>query len=447
MFDGFGLFVGEEAWPRGHKKQRSKQSNKNKIKSTLEALGLNPVVQRTKLYIVTKMEQIAVLEFKSYGTLFIILVNIIVFSGACIVLVVGCLSRRFHQEHYQEGQDATATATTTTNTTNSKAEEESSLYDNYLSWWTPSLLIVLGCATMTMGGVITACGARTTIDHHISPLGPILYLLGLLLSFVGRFIHTESRSKNEQLLPKSKGMNSRLSLYLYTTSCLVIPGLILLAEYCAVGVAYFNTYDYHDIMRVTGWQVDEISLSVDGKTTHMFSGKPQVTFGGRWGCPTSPETWCTDASYDPDCVKEDYQEAEDCIRDKFGLYDMALNSTNVNKSIPPGEDMDWPYSGYFYGGCGSCSIISQAQLDVQFQFADRILKTGFGLVVAGFFIYMCSIVRWVAHSACWRDEKTSTPLEANTEDFSNEPQSGVTHTFKSGSKDGQRLVHWQNTYV
>ena len=316
------------------------------------------------------MEQTTFIEFRSHDVLFIILVSLIVFVGAFIVFVVGYLSRRFLEKHYQEGPDAS----TTTTTTNSNNEEESSLYDNYLFWWIPSLLIVLGCATMTLGGAITARGARTTTDHHFSPLGPILYLFGLVLSFVGRFIHTESQSKIEQLLPKSKVLNTRLSLYLYTTSCLVIPGLILLAEYATIGMTYLNTYDYHGPMRVTGWQVDEISRSVDGRTTQVFCGKPQVAFGGNWGCPTAPETWCTDAAYDPDCVKEDHKEAEDCVRDKFGLYGMVVNSTNVDMSLPPGEDMDWPYSGNFHGGCDSCSILSQTQLDVQFQFTVRIFE-------------------------------------------------------------------------
>ena len=60
------------------------------------------------------MEQTTFLEFKSHDVLFIILVSLIVFVGAFIVFVVGYLSRRFLEKHYQEGPDASTTTTTST---------------------------------------------------------------------------------------------------------------------------------------------------------------------------------------------------------------------------------------------------------------------------------------------------------------------------------------------
>jgi hypothetical protein len=277
-----------------------------------------------------------------------------------------------------------------------------------------------GCAMMTTGGALTAIAAQG--PQGVTAIGPILYLLGMLVFFVGRFIYVEARNTHEKIATKTIQLNQRLCKYLFSTSCLLIPGFILLAMVCRLETIYLKDYEYNGVMRVTGWAVENSVWETDELDTAgtQYLGKPRVAFGEQWGCPSTPATWCEVLVYEPDCVFPDREQAAQCVREKYKLYEASSSSSSVtptssewtdddypvvpdfDRSKAPDLDPSWPHYAVFHGDCDTCTIVSPSEVEAKVKFVNKIKRTGTALSVVGMVLYGSFFVLWVAYPAISR---------------------------------------------
>jgi hypothetical protein len=157
-------------------------------------------------------------------------------------------------------------------------------------------------------------------------------------------------------------------------------------------------------MRVTGLKV-EMRHRRGINDHYIYFGEPEVSWGGEWGCPQSPNKWCNDAVFESDCVYCDDPKYTKCAGNKQGNgadaevcialeYKMDEWSTMINfldptfdRNVPPEEDnVQWP-SAYFYGNCETCQAEDIGSIKARHSNAKKLRRIGIGTLLGGFVVY------------------------------------------------------------
>jgi hypothetical protein len=203
-----------------------------------------------------------------------------------------------------------------------------------------------------------------------------------------------------------------LNVSAIATLLALIPGMVVLAVYCK-RMNEVEQYEYYGPMYISGYQT-ELYHWYDGGTCRYFHGQLNVSWGMEWGCPDYTDRWCSDAATDHECTKDvchyppyvtddstpsesgnddecgdeeacpdGQQAAEQCIIDKYELYDWldALQSDyhDYNRNEAPEEaTTDWPQA-IVYGNCDTC----KAKVEVPLESAQDLKPIGIGLTLGG----------------------------------------------------------------
>jgi hypothetical protein len=143
-----------------------------------------------------------------------------------------------------------------------------------------------------------------------------------------------------------------------------------------------------------------------GSNEHTIAfGKPEVSWGGEWGCPQSPDTWCTAAVFEPNCIYCDDPKYTECTGEKQGneadaegcvalRYKLDRWYTTIDfldptfdTNVPPEEDdVQWPYVT-LYGNCETCQAEITGCIKDRHSSAEKLLRIGLGTLIAGLVVY------------------------------------------------------------
>jgi hypothetical protein len=192
-------------------------------------------------------------------------------------------------------------------------------------------------------------------------------------------------------------------LIVVSTLFLLIPGLVIISMYSRQ-MAYIQGFTYLGPMRVTGFRAEmRHRRGINGHD--VYFGKPEMSWGGEWGCPQSPDTWCKAAVFEPDCIYCDDPKYTDYIGSKQGNgadavecvaleYKMDRWCTIINfldptfdKNVSPEEDdVQWP-SATFFGNCETCQAEEIGSIKVRRSNAEKLRHIGLGALIGGLVVY------------------------------------------------------------
>jgi hypothetical protein len=247
---------------------------------------------------------------------------------------------------------------------------------------------------------LLAWAAVTQRVDHLDENPPIIGIVGLitatvLLWFPLIFMSDFFTIKSEAIL----GI-----MLVISTLFLLIPGLVVLAIYSRQ-MASIKGFTYLGRMRVTGFTV-EMRHRRGINEHYIFFGKPEVSWGGEWGCPQSPEgTWCTAAVFEPNCIYCDDPKYTECAGNKRGneaeaevcvALEYKVNQwyTLINfldptfdMNVPPEEDdVQWP-SATFYGNCETCQAEKIGSIKARHSIAKKLRRVGIGVLIGALAVY------------------------------------------------------------
>jgi hypothetical protein len=192
---------------------------------------------------------------------------------------------------------------------------------------------------------------------------------------------------------------------------MLIPGMVVLVVYCK-RMKVVESHEYYGPMYISGYQT-ELYHWYDNGSCRYFHGQLNVSWGMEWGCPDYTDRWCSDVATDHDCTKalcgypyvssdsawlesdsgdecgdvdacpDGQQAAEQCIMNKYELFDLSdeLHSDNhdYNRNETPEESRTaWPQANA-YGDCDTCT----AKVEVPLESAQDLKPIGIGLTLAG----------------------------------------------------------------
>jgi hypothetical protein len=204
-----------------------------------------------------------------------------------------------------------------------------------------------------------------------------------------------------------------LNVSAIATLLALIPGMVVLAVYCK-RMNEVDQHEYYGPMYISGYQTEfyrwyEPCLDDEG-TCRGFYGQLNVSWGMEWGCRGYTDRWCSDTATDHDCTTdvchhpggyggyvwddddecgeeeaypEGQQAAEQCIIDKYGLFDwldeLQSDNHNYNRNETPEEATTaWPQVN-MYGNCDTC----KAKFEVPLDSAQDLKPIGIGLTLGG----------------------------------------------------------------
>jgi hypothetical protein len=263
------------------------------------------------------------------------------------------------------------------------------------------------CATW--GG--TARTKEVNSDGNWTAIGFGAFFFILWYAFMSSF-DSEKREERNQIYRQSylenDGRQRVACFYLHisaiATLVALIPGMVVLAVYCK-RMEVVEQYEYYGPMYISGYQT-ELYHWYDKGACRYFHGQLNVSWGMEWGCPDYTDRWCSDVTTDHDCTKalcnypywesdngdecgdeeacpNGQQDAEQCIIDKYELFDWSneLQSDNhdYNRNETPEEaSTTWPQA-IVYGDCDTCT----AKVEVPIRSAQDLKPIGIGLTLAG----------------------------------------------------------------
>ena len=265
------------------------------------------------------------------------------------------------------------------------------------------VLILEVCISLLAWAIVIRCVGN--IDENAQIMGIIALIIAVVLLWFPLACMTDFLDvKSEAIL----GI-----MLLLSTLFLLIPGLVVLAMYSRQ-MAFIQGFTYLGPMRVTGFTVEK--RHIRGINEHdIFFGKPEVSWGGEWGCPQSSDTWCTAAVFEPDCIYCDDPEHRACIGNKQGneadaevcvALEYKMNQwypiidffdPTFDSNVPPEEDaVQWP-SATFYGNCETCQAEDVGSFEARHSTAATIRLIGLGALIGALVVYV-GISLWFAVS-------------------------------------------------
>lgn len=255
------------------------------------------------------------------------------------------------------------------------------------------VLTLEACISLLVWATVTRC------IYHLDENSQIMGIFGLVIAVL--FLWFPLACMTDFLATKSEGILG--AMLVLSTVFLLIPGLVVLAMYSRQ-MAFIQGFTYLGPMRVTGFTVDMRHNRGIGEH-YLFFGKPEVSWGGEWGCPQLSDTWCTAAVFDPDCIYCDDPKYRECAGNKQGNeadaevcvaleYKMDPWYTMINFSdptfdtnvSPEKDDVQWP-SATFYGNCETCQAEDIGSIKLRLSNAKKLRRIGFGALIGASVVY------------------------------------------------------------
>lgn len=214
------------------------------------------------------------------------------------------------------------------------------------------------------------------------------------------------------------------TIYVLSTSFLVVPGLVVLTMYFH-GMDFVSSYSYLGPMRIMGFTVDSLDIPGDeyfGGYTIYF-GMPEVGWGREWACPEE-KMWCqafvkiSECQYRDDSGDSRYHlggksDATDCVRNQYNISyweeTVGFPESQFNQTIRPDQDPNWPID-VFYGDCSSCTALDPEAVDDKVEYAQTLKWIGGGLALAGAGVYLVLGLHCLAKRCVFGRARTQTIL-------------------------------------
>jgi hypothetical protein len=285
----------------------------------------------------------------------------------------------------------------------------------YTMNWVCGLFAFVAAASAvcaTWGGTARTKEVNSSGNWVAMGFGAYVFIVSYIILMVAFKRRYESHHES---YPKNYGTRCfYLNVSAIATLLALIPGMVVLAVYCK-RMNEVEQYEYYGPMYISGYQTEfyrwyEPCLD-DVGTCRGFHGQLNVSWGMEWGCPDYTDRWCSDIATDHECTKdvchspqsgydgyswedreeceeeeaypEGQQAAEQCIIDKYGLFDwldelQSGNHTYNRNETPEEATTDWPQVK-MYGNCDTC----KAKVEVPLDSAQDLKPIGIGLTLGG----------------------------------------------------------------